>query len=281
MNYEKLTVESFAAKLKEGKYETLTGARRAIGKTSSWSPKEKEKAQELANKHFDGAPVPKAVTKAATKKLDAAPAKKTAKKTAKKAAKSVAVKEYQTTGGNEEPIRAVEEPRPEPIRKAQMSEHKTQASAASTLLPDAVNMGRQVLSFLAEARAEYTAQKELNPGGDFSRLLSDMKDAGTRAVSLVAVNVPQTEKIDAFPPARVALPMTPHKAETKKVAPVTTAHAPTASISAPASGTLIEPAPPNGTTQLTPEEQALADRIRTAPPASTIAALPRPVTPEG
>lgn len=74
-SYEKLTLDRFKASLKEGKYVNLTGARRAIGKTTSWSAKEKESAQELALKHFGGS-APKVAAKTSVKK--AAKAKKVA-----------------------------------------------------------------------------------------------------------------------------------------------------------------------------------------------------------
>ena len=51
MNYEPLTPPRFEARLKEGVYKGLTGARRAIGKTN-WSKKDKESAQVLCEKHF-------------------------------------------------------------------------------------------------------------------------------------------------------------------------------------------------------------------------------------
>lgn len=70
--YEKLTPERFAENLKEDKYGSLTGARRGIGKVD-WSKKEKERALELAEKHFgtEEKPAKKAVKKAAKK--EAAP----------------------------------------------------------------------------------------------------------------------------------------------------------------------------------------------------------------
>lgn len=84
-SYEKLTLDRFQSSLKEGKYASLTGARRAIGKTTSWSGKERASAQELANKHFgstdDSKPSVKKTTvkKASAKKISA---KKLSAKTA-------------------------------------------------------------------------------------------------------------------------------------------------------------------------------------------------------
>jgi hypothetical protein len=53
MNYEKLTLARFTERLRDGKYAGLTGARRAIGKLTDWSQKEKDKALEVATKHFE------------------------------------------------------------------------------------------------------------------------------------------------------------------------------------------------------------------------------------
>ncbi len=67
--YEKLTLDRFKLSLKEGKYKNLTGARRAVGKVKSWTPKEREGAYELANKHFgEASPAPKAAAKAGAKR---------------------------------------------------------------------------------------------------------------------------------------------------------------------------------------------------------------------
>lgn len=49
MNYEKMTLEKFAANLKEGRYKNLTGARRAIGK-ADWKETDRDKARAMAEK---------------------------------------------------------------------------------------------------------------------------------------------------------------------------------------------------------------------------------------
>lgn len=81
MNYEKLSVDRFVSNLKDGKYSGLTGARRAIGK-ADWSKKDKERAQEIAAKHF-GDTAPTAKTEKPAKKVAAAKVEKSVKKTAK------------------------------------------------------------------------------------------------------------------------------------------------------------------------------------------------------
>lgn len=71
--YQKLTLEDFKLRLKEGKYESAAGARRAIGKTD-WEEAERETAKRLVDKAFpenvssskEKASKPKAVKAAAT-----------------------------------------------------------------------------------------------------------------------------------------------------------------------------------------------------------------------
>lgn len=107
MNYEKLTVERFEARLKNGDYKGLTGARRAIGKTD-WSKKDKERAHELADKHFASGGA-SSVKKAASKKAAAAP-----KAQAKKA--SAAPKKAATKKAAAAKPRAETKPAPVPKR---------------------------------------------------------------------------------------------------------------------------------------------------------------------
>ena len=74
MAYEPVTLDTFKKKLKDGGYDSITGARRAIGKAASLSDAEKETAHKAANRTF-GTTGGKA------------PAKVASKKTAKKASK--------------------------------------------------------------------------------------------------------------------------------------------------------------------------------------------------
>ena len=80
--YEKVTPAKFRKRLKEGHYNSLTGARRAIGRMSEWSDPQKARARGDAEKYFDGAPAPSA--KKTTKKKKKVAKKKVAKAAAKK-----------------------------------------------------------------------------------------------------------------------------------------------------------------------------------------------------
>jgi len=81
MAYERMTLATFSENLKAGKYDTATGARRAVGK-SDWGPHDRQLAADAIGTYFgDG-------NKAAAPRS----AKKTAKKVAKKAAAKPAAK---------------------------------------------------------------------------------------------------------------------------------------------------------------------------------------------
>src|ERR1700761_4197166 len=96
MSYDKLSLDSFKKGLQEGKYAHATGARRAVGKASTLSDADKDKARKLIDAHFgpsEGKPTaPKKAAAASTgkgrpKKIAAAAPKKAAAKQAAAAAK--------------------------------------------------------------------------------------------------------------------------------------------------------------------------------------------------
>lgn len=70
--YQKLTLELFRARIKEGKYESAAGARRAIGK-ADWDEADREAAKKLVDKTFPDTEekAPKEKTKKAAKAVEA------------------------------------------------------------------------------------------------------------------------------------------------------------------------------------------------------------------
>lgn len=82
---DKVTMAEFEKRLSEGRYDTLTGARRGIGKMGGWSDKEKALANEKADAHFGGKKA--APKKAKSPKSAAAKAPKKAKVAAPKVAR--------------------------------------------------------------------------------------------------------------------------------------------------------------------------------------------------
>lgn len=204
--YEKLTLERFKLSLKEGKYETLTGARRAIGKTTSWSAKEREAAQELANKHFSGsAPIAKTAAKATPKKVAA---KKTTAKAAASPKKSAAAKK--TTA-----------------RKTRSVTHTNGvgevSSIARTPQPESPEdhrvVAQDLLAFASNARRELEALEQKDPNIDTKpgrqQIVSIVNDAIAH-MNQAAANLPKPVVTSTAPvaaPTRIEVP----KASTKEV----------------------------------------------------------------
>jgi len=278
MNYEKLTVDRFGLNLKEGKYKSITGARRAIGKTSSWGAKEKEAAQALANKHFKVEATPKAAKPSPAK--PAVAAKPAAPKVAKKAAVKKAPVAAKVTTRDSEPQEA-------PSEKQYAKVERTPVSGSTTPPREAIAMGEEVLSFLEKTTKHLIVFKELHPTGDFSKAFSEMDGALTRAVTLIAASIPSTASPmeEALPPPRVSLPNpkpTPVVKPAPKVETKAAPEGPVVSLEAKMSPrsqveNLVMPAPATPNSDLTPEEQAMADSLRNATPVSSFAGLPRPV----
>lgn len=282
MNYEKLTVERFVENMRDGKYETLTGARRAIGKTSSWSAKDKEQAHTAANKHFQAlgpVKVAKAAKPAAKTATAAAPAKKQARKPIRKAPPPAPTATTPDQLVNEE------------VHASSAKKFTPSAGSASTTVGEAVGMGSQVIEFFLSARESLEFQQRVNPTGDFSKTLASMSDGLARAVSLVSSSLPPVNSIDTtLPPPRVSLPKETKPAPTVSAskpqaapAAVTPAPVPAPTPTSPifnGTGSPLTPSPVNAI-DLSPEDQVKADALRNATPASTIAALPRPVSQPG
>ena len=88
MGYERMTLAVFSENLKAGKYDTATGARRAVGK-SDWGPHDRKVAADAINARFGEDGSKPAAPRPAKKVAKKAAAKKTA---AKKVAKKAAVK---------------------------------------------------------------------------------------------------------------------------------------------------------------------------------------------
>ena len=116
MAYTKMTVADFKKKLKDGEYETATGARRGIGKTA-FSEEEKTACHRAIDKHFG--------EEAAPKKAGPTSGKKVAKAAAKpvKAIKAGAV----------EPVAAVVTEPTDGKKKAAVSKRGRRAAVATSV----------------------------------------------------------------------------------------------------------------------------------------------------
>lgn len=191
-SYQKLTLDRFKIALKEGKYTGLTGARRAIGKTTSWSAKERLAAQGLANAHFgETGDVPEAAPKKSAKKTSA---KKT---TAKASAKSI-VKPAKKT----------------PAKRAASSSANAgvgTASAQREIKPGSALEHRvtahESVGFVGHARVELEQLKIMNPKLDTSKNEKALFDLLENAIAHMGLAVvPAVAQASAVP--RIQLPKT-------------------------------------------------------------------------
>jgi len=171
MNYQKLTLATFSENLAGGRYQNVTGARRAIGK-ADWSQADKDKAQALANKHFgeNEAPAKPAKQKAAAKK----PAVKAA---AVKAAK---------------PAKVEKAPRGRRSRT-----EGTTGSPVPTLPPsefrhmEAIHTSTQIIAASAAAIRALAEAKQLDPSLDTSET-QDAINVIAKAVRSMGANISES-----------------------------------------------------------------------------------------
>jgi hypothetical protein len=146
MNYEKLTVDSFIQKAKDGKYSGLTGARRAIGKTD-WSDKDRKTAHAFADKFFAADDASKSkparTPKVAKGKTERAPRTiKKAKKSPARAARAVpaasAAVAPRRTPATPRPVRTPVVPGPSLPRMMQGDDPSTVRAHSAALIVSAL-----------------------------------------------------------------------------------------------------------------------------------------------
>jgi hypothetical protein len=133
MAYERMTLSSFSEHLKAGKYDTATGARRAVGKATDWSGHDKTLAANAINTHF-GADAPKTAPRAAKKSAKAI--KKVAKVAKKAAAKAAPAAAAPKQAAKAAPVkRAVSKRTPTPKAYATSPAPATELTDSSFMLP--------------------------------------------------------------------------------------------------------------------------------------------------
>jgi hypothetical protein len=187
--YNKLSPSDFRKKLKNGEYESLTGAKRAIGKMQEWTEKERNSARTAASKHFGEEPAPaKKVAKKTSKKkatVKKAEAKKaTTKKTAKKTAKKAASKYGPGKGGM---------PKPEKAKKASAKKAAPKKSASKSKeanIEQHIETAARAMGPLTTALEALKQCKEFGEV-DVSKGLTVIADTTTRLVEDLDRNVVQ------------------------------------------------------------------------------------------
>lgn len=154
MSYEKLTPAKFAESLSGNKYDTATGARRAIGK-ADWADKDKNKAREAVDAHFAGKGAkPKVVVKdnGAPKRKPGRPkAADKAEKPVKAAEKPVA--KAPKAAKPAKPVRTGKPGRPAKAAKTQGQQPGTSVRDSMTLHGEIVNVTATAIGAMSEAQS--------------------------------------------------------------------------------------------------------------------------------
>lgn len=243
-SYEKLTLDRFKIALKEGKYTSLTGARRAIGKTTSWSGKERTSAQELANSHFGGAAsaAPKASSKKTAKKTSAKASAKSIVTPAKKAAAKRA--SFQTNTGAAQHVQST-------VKPGSILEHRVAA--------------HESVGFVSHARIELQQLKTMNPKLDTVKQEQELFNILENAIGHMSHAVPSaTAQATAVP--RIEVPKTDPEAGVAVVAPKRITHSVSDDVAQTSGEQTVGEVQQNGTIEdadLTPAERSARDLLST------------------
>ncbi len=181
MNYEKLTVQKFSENLKEGKYASLTGARRAIGKVQDWTGKQRDTARALADKHFEGVTPPVKSEKVGKK------GKKIARKAGKKETSSVeaplaAVTVTETKGARKPAPKEISVPS---SRMVDVGLPSLTASQIAANPQHAVGISDRVINSVATAVQTATLLKQNDPNLDISEIQECSHNALRKAVAIM------------------------------------------------------------------------------------------------
>lgn len=169
MGYDKGSFDSFKAALKASKYETATGARRAIGKFAQLSAEEKDKARKLVDAHFGE-------TSSATK------APKAAAKTAAapKAAKPVTRQPQRAAAA---PVVAAPKGKPGRPARTPVTTQKIAAADVSSLVDD-LSLGERIVTAATQALSTLEGVKNAFEGVDTAKAAAEYTRELGRTVGL-------------------------------------------------------------------------------------------------
>ncbi len=219
MSYDKLSLDSFKKDLKENKYVNATGARRAVGKASTLTDADKDKARGLIDTHFGeaSAPAPKKASakKAAAKKVAAAPKKTSAEAQPKKAAasgrgrpKKTSAKKASAKAGTK---RSSKEGHGSAFPIESVNEHIAQATSLGDIgsLDTQMKIAEKTIQNVGAAISVLTQAKAQYPDADLGRVVEEMGGTLSGAVSifrqvvntLVLQSGNDAQKVAAPPPA--------------------------------------------------------------------------------
>lgn len=203
-SYQKFTLATFKGKLKNGAYENLTGANRAIGKTQGLSDDERDKARRMAAKHFGSdtpTPAPAAPAKKAAKKAAKKVAKKATKEPAAKVGKPAGVKKVAKKAKKKAKRTAAKPPavvesqdlEPEPVASpkelAVVPRKAPTATATSTQLElqraKVLEQMGSVITTVGQALKAMEGARNLFPKADLESGVTSASDSLSRAVRVI------------------------------------------------------------------------------------------------
>lgn len=191
-----LDFETFKANLKSGKYESLAGARRAVGKAGEFTDEQRDAARKLVDKQFNAAPQG---TKVAAPKKAAKEAPKAEKKVAapKKEAKAASVKREPKVAAKPAPVK----------REPKAYELKGTVKSAGLDLDDLGSISSQLRiaeATCAHATGAINALKGIGAQTDDSDV-QEARNTLSGAISIFRQLVGQVNKVE---PAKVRKPKT-------------------------------------------------------------------------
>lgn len=200
-SYEKFDPSVIKKRIKDGEYDSLTGANRAIGKTQNLSDEDRDSLKKFAAKHFgvEAAPAKKVAKKKAAKAPKAAVAKKASKRAAKKVGKKAAKKAATKSAADSEAatqVVAAEKPVSTAVRvsgKGRVA--KATAAAKQLTLPfgakpqEVVQMMGAVIGSVSQMLESMKLAQVLYPKATLAESVPTAVRTMTRAVSVLEQNV--------------------------------------------------------------------------------------------
>ena len=228
MAYDKLSLASFKESLKSKKYETATGARRAVGKAQTLSDAEKDQARKAIDAHFGSAPIKAAPTKTAPKKTGLKTAKAAPKAAGKKPMPPKVSSAKKTAPIKSAPHKSSPTPAAQARSSVQTAVESTLASFKDTAFEDLrdataqVRLAESVSSSVSAGINALVAAKTAFPDAELAPFVEELGRTLTNGVSVYDHLVVETKAIQAGtirPRVKAAAPSEPVAKQTPNEGP--------------------------------------------------------------
>lgn len=202
MSYDKLSLASFKAALQDNKYVSATGARRAVGKATTLSDGDKEKARAAINAHFGEEAAAAAPKKTGAPKKQAAAKKTTAPKKAA-AAKPAPAPKKKTAAVKRAPVHAAG---PAPLAGQAIAQHGVIDLENTGSIATQMRIAEKTIQNVGAALSVLTQAKEKYPEADLGTAVEEMGGtlAGAVGIFRQVVNQISSSPATANIPAQAA-----------------------------------------------------------------------------